>query len=66
MYRKLYELVGNAQTMTDQIRSLIEREDDYELLRVFKKLDAELMDFRHNLEVALRMCRKDEPSETQD
>jgi len=66
MYRKLYELVGNAQMMTDQIRHLIEEADDYELLRVFKKLDAELMDFRHNLEVALRLCRKDEASELQD
>jgi hypothetical protein len=66
MYRKLYELVGDAQAMTDQIRRLIEEANDYELLRVFKKLDAELMDFRHNLEVALRLCRKDDPSETHD
>jgi hypothetical protein len=66
MNRKLYELAGNAQAMTGQIRSLIEDANDYELIRVFKKLDAELMDFRHNLEVAMRLCRKDESSETQD
>ena len=66
MYRELYELVGNAQTMTDRIRNLIENEDDYELLRVFKKLDAELMDFRHNLEVALRICRENKTSDTHD
>jgi hypothetical protein len=60
MYQKLYQLAGDAQAMADQIRALIPGCSDYDLARLLKKLDAEMMDTLHNIQLALRLCREND------
>ena len=55
MRQKISQLADDARSMTDQIRQIIPECSDYDLQRLFKKLDAELMDVRHNLQLALRL-----------
>ena len=60
MYVKLLKLAGDAQTVADEIRGMIAGCRDYEMLRLLKKIDAEMMDVRHNLRLVLQLHRKDE------
>jgi len=60
MYEKLLKLAGDAQTVADEIRGMIAGCRDYEMLRLLKKIDAEMMDVRHNLRLVLQLYRQDE------
>jgi predicted CopG family antitoxin len=59
MYEKLSKMASDMQSMSDHVSQLIADAEDYDLLRLLKKVDAELMDLRHSIDVALRFCRKD-------
>jgi len=52
----------NAAQMSRDIAELIKTVRDYDLERLLKKVDAELMDIRHNLNQAVRLL--DETTET--
>lgn len=60
MYERLLKLATDTQAMADEVRGLIADCHDYEILRLLKKLDAEMMDMRHNLQLALQLERRDE------
>jgi len=49
---KLHEA---AAAMSQDVDALIRRAGDYDLERLLKKIDAELMDIRHNLNQAIRL-----------
>lgn len=52
----------SAAQMSQQITELIQIARDYDLERLLKKIDAELMDIRHNLNQAVRLL--DETAES--
>ena len=59
MRQKISQLAEDARSMTDQVREIIPECSDYDLQRLLKRLDAELMDVRHNLQLALRLMGED-------
>ena len=58
MYERLSKMASDTQSMADQVSQLIADSENYDLLRLLKKVDAELMDLRHSIDVALRFCRE--------
>ncbi len=54
----LKKMAGDAEKMADEIRRLITECRDYELQRMLKKLDAEVMDMRHNIQLAIDFARR--------
>lgn len=51
----LLGLHESAAQMSRDITELIKTVHDYDLERLLKKVDAELMDIRHNLNLAVRL-----------
>ena len=62
MYEKISQLANDAQSMAERINQIIDNLKDYDMLRLMKKVDAEIMDLRHSIELARRFCEKDKPS----
>ena len=52
MYEKISQLASDAQSMAKRINQMIDDAKDYDLLRLMKKVDAEMMDLRHSIELA--------------
>jgi hypothetical protein len=52
---KIEELRRRAEAMSTEIASLVADSPDYDLQRLLKKIDADLMDVRHNLNLAKRL-----------
>jgi hypothetical protein len=58
MQQALEKIAQDAEAVAEQIRVLIPQCNDYDLLRLLKKLDAELMDVLHNIQLARRLTDK--------
>ena len=58
MREVLKKMSQDAEAMGEQIRELIPQCNDYDLLRLLKKLDAEVMDVLHNIQLARRLVQK--------
>ena len=56
--KRLTKLLKNAAKLDKDIKEILSDTKDYDLSRLLKKIDAELMDLRHNLELACRLTRK--------
>jgi len=52
---KIEELLRRAEAMSTEVASLVASSPDYDLQRLLKKIDADLMDVRHNLNLAKRL-----------
>ncbi|MEW5875801.1 MAG: hypothetical protein AB1752_11560 [Candidatus Zixiibacteriota bacterium] len=52
---KIEELLRRAEGMSAEVASLVASSPDYDLQRLLKKIDADLMDVRHNLNLARRL-----------
>ncbi len=58
MDRALQKMAGDAEKIAADIRTLISECRDYELQRLLKKLDAEVMDMRHNIQLAIDIAQR--------
>jgi len=58
MREVLEKMSQEAEAMAEQIRGLIPQSNDYDLQRLLKKLDAEVMDVLHNIQLARRLAQK--------
>lgn len=48
-----------SRELAHEIKTLVDSTEDYDLLRLVKKIEAELMDVRHNINLALRIVHDD-------
>ena len=53
---KLNQVTEEANKLEKSIKGLIREIDDYDLKRLLKKIDADLMDAQHNLVLAKRLA----------
>ena len=53
---KLNQVTEEASKLEKSIKGLIREIDDYDLKRLLKKIDADLMDAQHNLVLAKRLA----------
>jgi hypothetical protein len=54
--KKINQILEEAHMLEKSIKGLIREIEDYDLERLLKKIDAELMDVRHNLVLAKRLA----------
>ena len=54
------ELIQDAAKLEKKVKKLISESKDYDLSRLLKKVDAEMMDFQHSLDVAFKFLEKKE------
>jgi hypothetical protein len=52
-----------SRELAHEIRKLVDSTEDYDLLRLAKKIEAELMDVQHNIGLALRIAQDDSGEE---
>jgi len=57
---KMEELIQDAAKLEKKVKKLISESKDYDLSRLLKKVDAEMMDFQHSLDVAFKFLEKKE------
>lgn len=55
---KLKNLLKDAAKLDKGIKKVISETGDYDLSRLLKKVDAELMDLQHNLDLACKLAEK--------
>jgi hypothetical protein len=53
----LTEALENAGDLDKLVRRIVREVDDYDLLRLLKKIDAEFKDIQHNLSIALKVAQ---------
>jgi hypothetical protein len=53
---KINQVTEEANKLEKSIKGLIREIDDYDLKRLLKKIDADLMDAQHNLVLAKRLA----------
>jgi len=53
---KINQVTEEANKLEKSIKGLIREIDDYDLKRLLKKIDADLMDTQHNLVLAKRLA----------
>ena len=53
---KIHQVTEEASKLEKSIKGLIREIDDYDLKRLLKKIDADLMDTQHNLVLAKRLA----------
>lgn len=58
MTKKLESLLIEAAKLDKSIKKMIAESKDYDLSRLLKKVDAELMDLQHNLNLAHKLAEK--------
>ena len=62
--KKLKEGITKAETLAEELHTLLGRlvkvSDDYDIERVLKRSEAELMDLRHNLSLVQRLLQETE------
>jgi ribosomal protein L12E/L44/L45/RPP1/RPP2 len=58
---KLNQLLKDAGKLEKSIKQLVREIEDYDLERLLKKIDAELMDVQHNLVLARRLAEGTAP-----
>jgi ATP-dependent protease HslVU (ClpYQ) peptidase subunit len=54
---KLDKILKHTQECSSLLRELIQKSKDYDLERVLKKVDAQLIDARHNLVLAQKIAK---------
>lgn len=52
---ELEKFLADTETISTKLGQLIETATDYDMIRQLKKIDAELMDFQHNIVIAIEM-----------
>jgi uncharacterized membrane protein (DUF106 family) len=57
---RIEELIEEAAKLEKKIKKLVSESKDYDLLRLLKKVDAEMMDLQHSLDVAFKFLEKKE------
>jgi hypothetical protein len=55
---KLEGLLKDAAKLDKGIKRIISETEDYDLSRLLKKTDAELMDLQHNLHLACKLAER--------
>jgi hypothetical protein len=55
---KIKNLLKDAAKLDKGIKKVISETNDYDLSRLLKKVDAELMDLQHNLDLACQLAEK--------
>jgi len=58
MAEKLEALLKDAAKLDKGIKKMISESKDYDLSRLLKKVDAELMDLQHNLDLAHKLAEE--------
>jgi hypothetical protein len=53
---RLNQILERANRLEKSVKQLIRETEDYDLERLLKKIDAELMDVQHNLALAKRLA----------
>lgn len=57
-HEKLKEAAELAQRIADSIKEIQHDINDYDLSRMLKKVEAEVIDLQHNLSIAVRLTEK--------
>lgn len=57
---KIEELIQDAAKLERKVKKLISESKDYDLARLLKKVDAEMMDFQHSLDVTFKFLKEKE------
>ncbi|MDP3025725.1 MAG: hypothetical protein Q8O10_09355 [candidate division Zixibacteria bacterium] len=57
---KIEELIQDAAKLERKIKRLVSESKDYDLSRLLKKIDAEMMDLQHNLDIAFKFLEEEE------
>ncbi len=52
---ELEQFLADTEIFSTKLSQLIETATDYDMIRQLKKIDAELMDFQHNIVIAIEM-----------
>lgn len=52
---ELEQFLADTKAFSTKLSQLIETTTDYDMIRQLKKIDAELMDFQHNIVIAIEM-----------
>jgi hypothetical protein len=58
MTSKITEALGGAKTVADLVRSILDESGDFDLQRLLKQIEADLMDVQHKLSIALRLSEE--------
>jgi len=56
---EIREAADLAQTIAEKIQSIQKGIDDYDLSRMLKKVEAEILDLQHNLSIAVRLMEQE-------
>jgi hypothetical protein len=56
---KLKEAADLAQRIAENIKDIQHDINDYDLSRMLKKVEAEVIDLQHNLSIAVRLTEKE-------
>ncbi len=57
-YEKLTEAAELAQKIGEYMKEIQQDISDYDLSRMLKKVEAEVIDLQHNLSIAVRLMKK--------
>jgi len=60
LQEKIEELIQDASKLERKIKRLVSESKDYDLSRLLKKVDAEMMDLQHSLDVTLKALEEKE------
>lgn len=52
---ELEQYLADTRHLSTRLGQLIETTTDYDMIRQLKKIDAELVDFQHNIVIAIEM-----------
>ena len=58
--KRIEELIQDAAKLERKIKRLVSESKDYDLSRLLKKIDAEMMDLQHNLDIAFKFLEEEE------
>ncbi|MBU1320356.1 MAG: hypothetical protein KKG33_13445 [candidate division Zixibacteria bacterium] len=53
--KRLIKAKALSKELADEVNHLVSSSSDYDLERLLKKIEAEIMDVQHNLKLALRI-----------
>jgi len=57
---RIEELIEEAAKLEKKIKKLVSESKDYDLLRLLKKVDAEMMDLQHSMNLAFKFLEEKE------
>ena len=60
LQNKIDELIQDAAKLERKIKRLVSESKDYDLSRLLKKVDAEMMDLQHSLDVTFKFLKEKE------